>query len=61
MEFRGFKARWHLEFYSSKKEWTLMPIFWVDGTWEEAVTKCATLTRTHPKWRVSPTAVLLDN
>ena len=62
MEFRGFRARWFLEYYCNGK-WQLSPSY-ADGTWEFAVTFCARVNRNgkmHSKYRVSSVALQIED
>ncbi len=59
MEFRGFKARWFLEYYY-KGKWKLTS-FYCDNTWEKAIAFCARIKRAPGKrYRVSSVALLLE-
>ena len=62
MEYRGFRAKWHLELYDIiGKKWEQGSVY-VIGTWEEAVTACSKRRKgSVTKFRVSPVAVLLDD
>jgi len=61
MTFRGMIARWHLEYYDRYSKTWKHHSFYIDGTWESAIERCAKATRVIAKWRVSPVAVLLDS